>query len=43
MLIEDCCAATLPHNHESIKLFTQMGHGIFGTVARSDDLIEVIS
>jgi nicotinamidase-related amidase len=43
MLIEDCCAATLPQNHASIMAFTEMGHGIFGTVAHSNALIEAIS
>lgn len=42
MLVEDCCAATLPQNHASILAFTQMGHGLFGTVARSVDLIGTI-
>ncbi|MBL26887.1 MAG: cysteine hydrolase [Rhodospirillaceae bacterium] len=42
MLLSDCCAATEVANHEAVLTFTQMGHGLFGTVAPSEALLDVL-
>lgn len=43
MLLEDCCNATLQQNHDTILRITKMGHGIFGTVASSADLLAALA
>ncbi|SFE19315.1 cysteine hydrolase family protein [Roseivivax sediminis] len=42
MLLDDCCAATLTHNHDAILTFTKMGDGLFGTVGTSAQLFEAL-
>jgi nicotinamidase-related amidase len=43
LILEDCCAATDPGNHQAaLKMVTMQG-GVFGAVARSKDLLEVLS
>ena len=43
LLLEDCCGATDHGNHlAAIKMITMQG-GVFGAVARSQDLLEVLS
>jgi biuret amidohydrolase len=42
LLLEDCCAATDPGNHvAALKMVTMQG-GVFGAVAKSTDLLEVL-
>ncbi|MDO6584681.1 isochorismatase family cysteine hydrolase [Salipiger sp. 1_MG-2023] len=43
MLLDDCCAASAPHNHAAILTFTTMGDGLFGTVAPSARLFEALA
>ncbi|ASP20448.1 peroxyureidoacrylate/ureidoacrylate amidohydrolase RutB [Antarctobacter heliothermus] len=43
MLLDDCCAASLTHNHAAILTFTKMGDGLFGTVGTSAQLFEALS
>jgi len=43
LLLEDCCAATDLGNHQAaLKMVTMQG-GVFGAVAKSTDLLEVLS
>src|SRR4051812_8692821 len=43
LLLEDCCGATDLGNHKAaVKMVTMQG-GVFGAVARSKDLLEVLS
>jgi len=43
LILEDCCGATDPGNHQAaLKMVTMQG-GVFGAVARSKDLLEVLS
>jgi len=43
LILEDCCAATDLGNHQAaLKMVTMQG-GVFGAVARSQDLLEVLS
>jgi len=43
LILEDCCGATDPGNHQAaLKMVTMQG-GVFGAVARSQDLLEVLS
>jgi nicotinamidase-related amidase len=42
LLLEDCCAATDPGNHNAaVKMVTMQG-GVFGAVAKSTDLLEAL-
>jgi nicotinamidase-related amidase len=42
LLLEDCCAATDFGNHQAaLKMVTMQG-GVFGAVAKSTDLLEVL-
>jgi nicotinamidase-related amidase len=42
LLLEDCCAATDLGNHQAaVKMVTMQG-GVFGAVAKSTDLLEVL-
>ena len=43
VLIEDCCAATNKSNHDHALKMVKMQGGVFGAVARSQALIEVIA
>lgn len=43
MLLDDCCAASAPHNHAAILAFTKMGDGLFGTVGTSAQLFEALA
>ena len=43
LLLEDCCAATDPANHDAILSMTKKQGGVFGAVANSKALIEAIS
>jgi biuret amidohydrolase len=42
LLVEDCCAATDPANHAAALNMVKMQNGVFGAVARSSNLIEVL-
>jgi nicotinamidase-related amidase len=42
LLLEDCCAATEMGNHHAAIKMIKMQGGVFGAVARSTDLIEVL-
>ena len=43
LILEDCCGATDLGNHQAaLKMVTMQG-GVFGAVARSKDLLEVLS
>jgi nicotinamidase-related amidase len=42
LLMEDCCAATDKANHDAIVRFTTMGHGVFGTVAPSSNVLSAV-
>ncbi len=43
LLLEDCCGATDRGNHEAAIRMVKMQGGVFGAVARSDDLLGVLS
>lgn len=43
VMLEDCCAATDPANHEAALRMIKMQGGVFGAVATSDALIAAIS
>ena len=43
LLLEDCCGATDKGNHDAAIKMVKMQGGVFGTVARSKDLIEAIA
>jgi nicotinamidase-related amidase len=43
MLLEDCCAATDPANHDAILSMIKKQGGVFGAVSNSKDLIEALS
>jgi biuret amidohydrolase len=42
LLLADCCAATDMGNHEAALSMVKMQHGVFGAVADSRSLLEVI-
>ena len=42
LLLEDCCGATDPGNHEAAIKMVKMQGGVFGAVARSTDLLRVL-
>ena len=42
LLLEDCCAATDVGNHNAALKMVKMQNGVFGAVARSESLLEVI-
>ncbi len=42
VLLEDCCAATDPANHEAALSMVQMQGGVFGAVSTSRALLEVL-
>ncbi len=43
LLLEDCCGATLRANHDAAIQMVKMQGGVFGTVARSPDLLEALA
>jgi biuret amidohydrolase len=43
VLLEDCCGATLRANHDAAIQMVKMQGGVFGTVARSRDLLEALA
>ena len=43
LLLEDCCGATDRGNHEAAIKMVKMQGGVFGAVARSTDLLRVLS
>eukprot|EP00541_Cyclophora_tenuis_P019439 CAMPEP_0116579816 /NCGR_PEP_ID=MMETSP0397-20121206/22450_1 /TAXON_ID=216820 /ORGANISM="Cyclophora tenuis, Strain ECT3854" /LENGTH=58 /DNA_ID=CAMNT_0004109315 /DNA_START=226 /DNA_END=405 /DNA_ORIENTATION=- len=43
LLLEDCCAATDPKNHDAAISMIKKQGGVFGSVTTSDKLIEVLS
>ena len=43
LLLEDCCGATDRGNHEAAVKMVKMQGGVFGAVARSTDLLRVLS
>jgi nicotinamidase-related amidase len=42
LLLEDCCGATDRSNHEHAVKMIKMQGGVFGAVATSDDLLQII-
>lgn len=43
LLLEDCCAATNPSNHEAAISMIQKQGGVFGSVSTSEQLIAALS
>ena len=43
LLLEDCCGATDKGNHDAAINMVKMQGGVFGTVAKSNDLISAIN
>ena len=43
LLLQDCCGATDPDNHRQALHMVKMQGGVFGAVARSSDLLDVLS
>ena len=43
LLLEDCCGATLRANHDAAIQMVKMQGGVFGTVARSADLLGALA
>ena len=43
LILEDCCGATLAANHAAAVQMVKMQGGVFGTVARSSDLLEALA
>jgi nicotinamidase-related amidase len=43
LLLEDCCGATDRGNHEAAVKMVKMQGGVFGAVARSTDLLRVLT
>lgn len=43
LLLEDCCGATLKSNHDAAVQMVRMQGGVFGTVARSADLLGALA
>ncbi len=43
LLLEDCCAASIPEFHETTLEMVKYGGGIFGQVSSSDALLQAIS
>jgi nicotinamidase-related amidase len=42
LLLEDCCAATDPANHDAAVSMIQKQYGVFGCVATSTELISAL-
>jgi nicotinamidase-related amidase len=42
LLLADCCAATDTGNHQAALKMVKMQHGVFGAVAESRGLLEVL-
>lgn len=43
LLLEDCCAATDPANHQAAVNMIKMQGGVFGSVSDSTKLVEALS
>ena len=43
LLLEDCCAATDPGNHEAAMKMVKMQNGVFGAVSTSKALLEALA
>lgn len=42
LILSDCCAATDPNNHRAALQMVKMQHGVFGAVADSHALLEML-